>query len=369
MFVPFTHIVVDPDAPKDPHCKAVGDVNGDGHLDLLVASAGGGGMFWYEAPNWTKHCIDDGSFTTNMAVGDIDGDGFLDVVVPAGGGLHSPLYWYRNPMGSGRPPTQQWKKHVIGTPKGHHDVLLADLDGDGRPEVVTRGQSSFSEKSGDEIAVYRRQADGAWAMRRIACPHGEGIAAADLRGAGRQDLIVNGRWYENPGDILRQEWPKHVFTTRYTHPDIKVAAGDIDGDGRPEIVMVPSELAKQVYRISWFKAGADPAEEWTEHVVADGVECVLHSLDLADMDGGGNLDIVTAMMHQGQPPPEVCIYHNRGQGQAWDKQVVATTGSHNLVVADVDGDGMPDIYGCNWNSNAPNRAAVEYWRNDLRRHA
>jgi hypothetical protein len=37
------------------------------------------------------------------------------------------------------------------------------------------------------------------------------------------------------------------------------------------------------------------------------------------------------------------------------------------VVADIAGDGRLGIYGCNWNSNAPNRAAVEYWRNERKR--
>ena len=367
MPIPFTHVVVDPDAPKHPHCKAVGDLNGDGRPDLLVASADEGGVFWYEAPTWTKHRIGDGSFTTDMAAGDIDGDGFVDVVVPAGGRLYVPLYWYRNPMADGRSPAEPWERHIIGTPKGHHDVLLADLDGDGRLEVVTRGQSSFNAMAGDEITLYRLGADGDWAMRTIPCPHGEGLDAADLNGNGRLDLIVNGRWYENPGDLFGADWPEHTFSTRWTHPDAKVAAGDLDGDGRPEIVMVPSELAGQRYRISWFKAPADPTAEWTEHIIADDVECVLHSLALADMDGGGDLDIVTAMMHQGRPPQEVVIYHNRGGAAGWDKQVVATGGSHDLVVADITGDGMPDIYGCNWHSDAPNRAAIEYWRNDLKK--
>ena len=105
--------------------------------------------------------------------------------------------------------------------------------------------------------------------------------------------------------------------------------------------------------MSWFESTGDPRRPWREHVVADGVECVWHSLALADMDGGGDLDIVTAMMHQGRPPQEVCIYHNLGGGASWRKQVVSTGGSHNIVVADVSGNGRPDIYGCNLEHQGP----------------
>jgi len=360
----FTHVLVDTESPKDPHCKTAGDLTGNGMPDLLVASASDGGVWWYEAPDWKKHKIGDGSFTTDMSAGDVDGDGHLDVVVPGRGHEHAPLYWFRNPLGEGRSPAEPWTRFEIGRPKGHHDVVLADLNGDGRLEVITRGQSSFRDKSGDEITIYHRRDDGGWDSAIIHCPHGEGITAADISGSGLPDLVINGRWYENPGDILNGQWQEHVYSEAYTHPDTKVAVGDIKGDGRPNIVLVPSELAEQVYRISWFEPGDDIRAAWSEHVVDEGVECVLHGLALADMDGGGDLDIVTAMMHQGQPPQEVRIYHNLGGGKGWDKQVVSTGGSHNIEVLDINGDGKPDIYGCNWNTKAPNAAAVEYWLND-----
>ena len=49
----FQHVVIDATNPRDPHCKALGDIDGDGLLDALAASSSGGGLFWYEYPDWT----------------------------------------------------------------------------------------------------------------------------------------------------------------------------------------------------------------------------------------------------------------------------------------------------------------------------
>ena len=86
--LPFDHVVIDPSNPDDPHCKTLGDIDGDGMLDAIVASSSGAGMFWYEYPTWTKRTIRaSGSWTTDMQAADIDGDGDLDVVIPDGSAL------------------------------------------------------------------------------------------------------------------------------------------------------------------------------------------------------------------------------------------------------------------------------------------
>jgi len=75
------------------------------------------------------------------------------------------------------------------------------------------------------------------------------------------------------------------------------------------------------------------------------------------------LDLAAAEMHQGSDPDEVFVLLNEGQGASWRRQVISENASHEIVVADVDGDGDLDIFGANHSGTHP----IELWRNDLRR--
>ena len=119
--IPFTGSIVDSNNPRNPHCKALRDINGDGQRDIVVASASGGGMYWYEYPRWTKHAIRaSGSWTTDMQTADIDKDGDFDLVIPDAAGIK----WYRNPRPAGNPRTGSlWTEFNIGSAgANNHDV-------------------------------------------------------------------------------------------------------------------------------------------------------------------------------------------------------------------------------------------------------
>jgi hypothetical protein len=75
---------------------------------------------------------------------------------------------------------------------------------------------------------------------------------------------------------------------------------------------------------------------------------------------------VTAEMHQSTNPDEVSVYHNNSGGATWTQQVVATTGSHNIRVADSGKDGDIDIIGANWSDAALDSAVIRMWRNNLK---
>jgi len=361
----FRHVPIDKDNPPHPHCKAAGDLDGDGFPDLLAASAAGGGLFWYRYPGWTKHRIAEGAFTTDMAVADVDGDGYQDVVIPGDQGL----MWYRNPRGEGGDPEQDsWKEFNIG-PEGArmHDVEVADLDGDGRLELVTRHQSGFGKKMGDRIHIWKQRCPDSWEHRAFCCPHGEGLKLADVDGDGRPDVIIGGRWYGNPGDVLNGDWTEYCyvdpdhFDQCWTRGGVAVQAGDLDGDGRIEIALSPAEGTGY---LAWYSAPEDPRDShWKEHVIDPDYEYA-HGLAMGDIDGDGQPDLVVARMHQATPPQELCVYFNQGRGRAWRKQGVATTGSHNIVLVDTGSNGRLDIFGANWNDQSPTGGALELWLNE-----
>jgi len=360
----FQHVLIDGDNPPDPHCKAAGDLSGDGNPDLLAASASGGGLYWYRYPNWTKHEIAGGTYTTDMAVADIDGDGCLDVVIPSDEGL----IWFRNPRGvGGNPACDPWAATVV-SPLGArmHDVQVADLDGSGRLDLITRHQSGFGKRMGNEVHLWVQRTPASWDHRTFSCPHGEGLAVADLNGSGRPDVVIGGRWYENPGDVLGGEWREHLympadhFERCWTNGDVVVKVGDLSGNGRPDLVLSPAEGSG---RLSWFEVPEDPASPgWVEHVLDPDLDHA-HGMALADMDHSGDLDIVVAKMHQATAPQEVSVYWNEGGGATWAKQVIATTGSHSIRLIDVGSNGRMDVYGANWNNRASTHGAIELWLN------
>ena len=84
------------------------------------------------------------------------------------------------------------------------------------------------------------------------------------------------------------------------------------------------------------------------NVIEAGIEHVTHALGVADFDLDGALDVVTAEMHQGQDPDEVRVYRNTGGGAAFAKQILGTTGSHAVRLADLGADGDIDVFGANW---------------------
>jgi hypothetical protein len=339
----FRHVIIDSDNPTYPHCKAVGDIDGDGFVDVLAASAYGQGLYWYAWPNWTKHRIADGSFTTDMQVGDVDNDGDLDVIIPHAGG---PLVWFENPRPQGRPATTPWPRHVIDQ-QGGHDVEVGDLYGHGKLGAVVRDTKG--------TRVFLPQAPDTW--RRIDVPTGGrgGLMLADLDRDGDLDLVQNGYWLETPADPT-SEWKRHEISPGWPD-DCGVHAADLNGDGRLDVLLAPAETKG---RLVWLEAADPKSGPWTVHVMADDISH-LHTFKTADMDHDSHLDVVIAEMEQ-SPQKRISIYFNEGQGRDWRQQVVGRTGSHNLRLADIGNDGDIDIIGTN-HGNYGGDTPVDLWEN------
>ncbi len=327
----FNRVVVDTSSPMDPWEKSVGDLNGDGQPDLIVAGSHGA-IVWYEAPGWTKRTIAAASggeiSESGSATGDIDGDGDIDVVVGT--------TWYEN-VNNG----QSWVAHQLpNASAGTHDIIVADVNNDGRNDIVMRGENAST------VFVFLQGSGGSWTSFTLDPGVGlNGLDVADVNGDKAMDIVVGGVWMQNPGTgTPTSGWIKRTFTTGWNgYAAVKVI--DMNSDGHPDIVLSVSE---DNGNLSWFEAPADAtsSSSWTEHVIGTQLTKV-HGFAVIDVDHDGALDVV-ASEYEGQG--RLIAYLQRGT--TWQANVLGTDKLHNLHALDLNHDGNMDFFGVYaWGNN------------------
>ncbi|MEO8167212.1 MAG: T9SS type A sorting domain-containing protein [bacterium] len=349
--IPIQHAFID-NSDLGADCKSVGDVDGDGLPDVIIADNSGTFLQWYRAPNWTKYIIEPRSvFTTDMQAGSVLGNGIIDVIVPDYPAQE--ILWYENPRNSGGDPfTGQWVKHVIGSADAH-DVEIGDVNADGKLDVVVRGH-------GGATILFLQVNPTSWTrVVMTTASGGEGTALGNVAGHsdGKLDIVGNGYWLEQPADPVNGTWTKHTISNAWPSL-VSATVADMNQDGRQDILLAASESTGQ---LAWYEAPVDRINgTWIEHIVDNSVDYV-HRFRVADFNLDGKPDIAFAEMQQSSRK-RVGVYVNGGNSLSWTLQVLSTTGSHNICSADIGSDGDMDIVGSNYSNYSP----VELWENQIR---
>jgi len=214
------HHVIEKDIAETRTICAV-DMNANGLVDLVGTASAGNQVVWYENPGdpvnepWKKHLIDTAPRPVHGHAVDMDGDGDVDVVMALGMAPmdapvaleHHQIVWYEN---EGHPEQGPWKKHVICEryPVAF-EAVAADLDGDGQMEVV-----ATSWGPDGSLALFKHQGDprGPWMMQMLKehWTMADQVFVADLDGDGRLDIVAAAErgsnellWWRNEGPSKR----------------------------------------------------------------------------------------------------------------------------------------------------------------------
>lgn len=365
----FRHHFVDRELPGDSWGQtAAADLDRDGRPDFITGRSGGE-IRWYrlQLPDrWIWHTLGERSPSeVGGAAVDVDGDGWVDFVT---GGA-----WYRN---TGKPRSEPFERIVFDPAlTGVHDVVLADLDGDRRPEVLT--MADRNNLRWYKIPPAPRQP---WVRHDIGPAVHAGIAVGDLDGDADLDVVRSNLWFEN-ADGRATRWIPHE-NIPFGNPKqpfplaTRAAVLDMDGDGDADLVMTENEI--RAGRIGWLENLDGRGGRWKLHPLPQGdpaARGAYHSLVVADFDQDGDADIFSCEMEgiAGDKPPRWFLWENAdGKGGSFVEHVIldARLGGHEVVAADFDGDGDLDLVGKLWRPRRDNanggRNHVDFLENLLK---
>jgi hypothetical protein len=332
---------------------AIGDVTGDGRNDVVVGTYDSAALFvlpqtasgqlgpavTYDNVNVAAGgTVNQYTAAYVTTLGDLNGDGRLDVVIAR---FTDVAVLYQNAAGGLEPPVALAVSDVAS---GVHAVAVADLDGDGRDDIVSASWMA------DNLDVFYQRPDGTMApVTPFPCPHhgNESLATGDIDGDGATDIVVSGEW---DGFCVLYQRPGGFASPTVVDLPANPAGGGIGTGG---VGVGDFGLADCRGAIAYTTGGNSPTGKLGLLVpIAGGgfqAPMLFDSYDIpgdvvvADIDGDGRPDVV--IDHFGWMA--VSIYQQMATGGLAAESrfpfSYVNSGPQRLAVGDINGDGRPDI--------------------------
>ena len=338
-----------------PTSVAVADVNGDGKPDVLTTNTttntvgvllgSGSGTFTLQANSPSTGA---NTFPFAIAVADVNGDGKPDVLT-----VNPNAYTVSLLLGNGNGGfALQANSPSTGASGPAFAMVVADVNGDGRPDVFTANSSNST------VSVLLGNGSGGFALQANSPGTGPnsspiGITVADANGDGKPDLLTANQNTGTVGVLLGDGGGG--FTLQANSPSLDarsfprgVAVADVNGDGKPDL-LTSNENTSTVSVLLGNGSGGFVLQA---NSPSTGPNSVPRSLVVADVNGDGKPDVVTA----NQNTDNVAVLLGNGNGgfalQANPPSVGTSSQPFSLVVGDVNGDGKPDLLTANYGSDA-----------------
>jgi uncharacterized protein (TIGR03437 family) len=331
---------------------AAGDFNGDGKIDAILNDKFGGNLYLFagsgqgafQAPVTISALSAGGTQTgpSGAVSGDFNGDGKLDLAVTEEftGKVAVLLNSATGLQLSGTFPSNG------AAPGG---IVAADFNGDGKLDLAVVNAPSDDRATAGNLTVFLGGGNGAFQLARTysAGSLPTGVAVADLNGDGKPDLVVTDR--SDPFVTPRAAGAVYVFLNDgkggFQTPlklatgayPFSVSVGDLNGDGKPDLV-VASEDASVRYTLAIFlgtgSGGFQPATLVSTSYGPSGIA-------IQDFNGDGKADLVVSHCCG-----DTDMTYLQGNGDGTFVPEVHFNGGGNsfaVAVSDLNGDGKPDL--------------------------
>jgi hypothetical protein len=349
-----------------PHFVAAGDINGDGKPDLLITNRQSNTvsvLINTTAPGFStatfaaKVDLAVGSNPAQVAFGDLDGDGKPDLVVVNSASSNISILHNTTAAGSTTPSFAA--AQTISTNSYPFAVVLADFDGDGKLDMIVANTGS------NLISVYRNSTAAGSATYSFDGPtkivtgaEPSSLAVADFNGDGKPDIVV-GAYIGNLATVILNSTPAGSTSISFGNSlvlpagpgVVSVATGDFNRDGKPDVAISNSFALTTTVYINKTASGADTPD--FAPGLDFGTALSPASVAVADLDGDGAPDILAA--NQSGATASVLINTTAVGSLVPSFATVQTFTAGNdpveAIAADINGDGRPDIIVANNTDN------------------
>ncbi|WP_196292754.1 T9SS type A sorting domain-containing protein [Hymenobacter ruricola] len=334
-----------------PYGVAVADVNGDGNPDLLTANSDtnkagvllgtGTGSFgsvrtYSAGPN---------SIPFDIAVGDVNNDGKLDLLT-ANAGSDTVGMLLGTGTGTFGPVT------ALSTGSGSEPwgVVAADVDGDGRLDLLTANNSAYTTGVLLNTTPVLATRTFLPVTNTSSGNSPRGVAVADVNGDGKLDLLTANYGNSTAGVLLGTGTGSFGAVTTFSSGGglpRAIAVADVNGDGKPDLLTANNSISSNSVGVL---LGTGTGSFGAATTFSAGGNSAPRGLAVADVNGDGKPDVLTA--NYGTDAVGVLLGTGTGSfGAVSTYSTGSNSQPRDLAVADVNGDGKLDVLTANLFNN------------------
>jgi hypothetical protein len=345
---------------------SIGDIDGDGKPDLVIARSDDSTVWVLRNIGASGSPLSAATFAppvilpvqgataslSGLALADLDGDGRLDIV--AADYLDNKISVFQNLSSPGNLTSNTFGARIdLAVGASPRDVAVADFDGDGRPDIAVACYDSGTVSIIQNLNSGGMLTTNSFALWfDLAAASGiEGIVSVDVDGDGKADLVTCGGNSDATSIFRNTSLPGSLSTNSFANRvDFPgggdwLAAGDLDGDGKPDVAV--GSWTKQV--LSVFR-NTSTAGSITSNSLAPRVDysvgANVHRVAIGDLDGDGKPEVVVVA----ELPSLMAVFKNNSTpgnitSNSFAPAVDFSTGwnAHAVAIGDLNGDGRPDV--------------------------